>query len=99
MRIAGRTRRELLSSNFRGVFNTLDLVTYRRHVMNAPSPPRYLTLTELVLNFALCCALGAWMAGWTGAFCGVGVITLVYFRSIWISVRSTGSYKNRADRP
>ena len=66
--------------------------------MNSSGQPRHLTLTELVLNFALFCGVGAWLGGLMGAIGGGILISVAYARVIWVSIKSTpvqdhGSHK------
>jgi hypothetical protein len=50
-----------------------------------PSRPRYLTLTETAFSYALCGGLGYLAAGRVGAWWGVGLMSVLLARSIWIA--------------
>ncbi len=55
--------------------------------MSHSPQPRYLTLTEVVVNYSLFCGVGAWLAGLKGGFGGAVLISLAYARLIWISIK------------
>jgi hypothetical protein len=50
-----------------------------------PPQPRYLTLTELVINYGLFGGVGYWAAGTTGACVGAGLVTARYAYLIWVA--------------
>ena len=56
-----------------------------------PAQSRCLTLTELVFNYGLYGGIGYVAAGQVGLWCGLGLITSLYGRLIWLSLPSAGS--------
>jgi len=48
--------------------------------------PRYLTLTELVLNLFLFGGVGWWLGGWRGVAVGIGALVLLYGRAILMAL-------------
>lgn len=61
--------------------------------------PHYLTVTELVFNSGLFCGIGALVGGIVGAWCGAGLVTILYAQSIWRSVKSCGAVQQPGADP
>jgi hypothetical protein len=51
----------------------------------APARPGYLTITEVVFNYALYSCLGYLMAGWPGVWSGVSLFTAVLVVAIIVA--------------
>ncbi len=52
--------------------------------------PEYLTVSGLVVSYALYAGVGYLLAGWIGAACGAALLTVMWARRIWLAVPADG---------
>lgn len=57
---------------------------------DSPPQPRYLTLTELLFHLALFSGIGYQVGRVIGAWCGVGLVAILYAQAIWRSATAPG---------